>query len=83
MQDIQNLKWSVWDPRAQQELGEWNQPVKPSYVKMELVRRDGNRLLTNVGVFWIPTGLSPSGQIPVDPLTLFQPGVNPTNSPGS
>ena len=83
MQDIQNLKWSVWDPRAQQELGEWNQPVKPSYVKMELVRRDGNRLLTNVGVFWIPTGLSPSGQIPVDPLTLFQTGVNPTNSPGS
>lgn len=81
MQDIQNLKWSVWDPRAQQELGEWNQPVKPSYVKMELVRRDGNRLLTNVGVFWIPTGLSPSGQVPVDPVTLFQPGANPTNPP--
>ncbi|NDE85543.1 MAG: hypothetical protein EB056_05905, partial [Verrucomicrobia bacterium] len=45
MQDIQNLKWFVWDPRAQQELGEWNQPVKPSYLKMELVRKDGNRLL--------------------------------------
>lgn len=80
MQDIQNLKWAVWDPRAQQELGEWTQPVKPSYLKMELVRRDGNRLLTNVGVFWIPTGLSPSGQVPVDPLTLIQPGVSPTNS---
>jgi len=83
MQDIQNLKWAVWDPRAQQELGEWTQPVKPSYLKMELVRRDGNRLLTNVGVFWIPTGLSPSGQVPVDPLTLIQPGVSPTNSGSS
>ena len=83
MQDIQNLKWFVWDPRAQQELGEWNQPVKPSYLKMELVRKDGNRLLTNVGVFWMPTGLSPSGQVPVDPLTLIQSGVSPTNSGSS
>ena len=83
MQDIQNLKWFVWDPRAQQELGEWNQPVKPSYLKMELVRKDGNRLLTNVGVFWMPTGLSPSGQVPVDPLTLIQSGVAPTNSGSS
>ena len=83
MQDIQNLKWSVWDPRAQQEFGEWIQPVKPAYLKMELVRRDGNRLLTNVGVFWIPTGLSPSGQVPVDSLTLIQPGVSPTNTGSS
>jgi len=83
MQDIQNLKWSVWDPRAQQEFGEWSQPIKPSYLKMELVRKDGNRLLTNVGVFWIPAGLSPSGQVPVDPLTLIQPGTSPTNSVSS
>jgi hypothetical protein len=83
MKDIQNLKWSVWDPRAQQESGEWIQPVKPSYLKMELVRRDGKRLLTNEGIFWIPTGLSPSGQLPVDPLTLIQPGVVPTNSGSS
>ena len=83
MQDVQNLKWTVWDPRVQQELGEWNQPVKPSYVKMELVRRDGGRLLTNEGVFWIPTGLSPSGQVPVDPLTLIQPGTISTNGGGT
>jgi hypothetical protein len=75
MQDIQNLKWSVWDSRAQQELGEWTQPVKPSYLKMTLIRKDGSRLLTNEGIFWIPTGLSPSGQVPVDPLTLIQPGL--------
>jgi hypothetical protein len=83
MQDIQNLKWSVWDPRAQQELGEWTQPVKPSYLKMTLIRKDGSRLLTNEGIFWIPTGLSPSGQVPVDPLTLIQPGVSPTNTGSS
>ena len=83
MQDIQNLKWSVWDPRAQQELGEWTQPFKPSYLKMILIRKDGGRLLTNEGIFWIPTGLSPSGQVPVDPLTLIQPGVVPTNTGSS
>lgn len=77
MQDIQNLKWSVWDPRAQQELSEWTQPMKPGYVKMVLIRRDGSRLLTNTGIFWIPTGLSPSGQVPMDPLTVIQPGPVP------
>ena len=80
MPDIQNLRWSVWDPRTQQELGEWNNPVKPSYLRMELVRRDGNRLLTNEGVFWIPTGLGPSGQVPMNALTLIQPAaVSVTN----
>jgi len=83
MKDIQNLKWSVWDSRAQQEFGEWIQPVKPSYLKMELVRKDGNRSLTNEGIFWIPMGLSPSGQVPIDPLTLIQPGMSPTNSGSS
>jgi len=83
MQDIQNLKWAVWDSRAQQELGEWTQPAKPSYLKMTLIRKDGSRLLTNEGIFWIPTGLSPSGQVPVDPLTLIQPGGSPTNTGSS
>ena len=78
MQDIQNLTWKVWDPRAgndprSAELTEWTQPVKPSYLKMELVRRDGKRLLTNEGIFWIPTGLSPSGQVPMDPITVITP----------
>lgn len=88
MQDIQNLIWKVWDPRMgndprSAELTEWNQPVKPSYLKMILVRREGKRTLTNEGVFWIPTGLSPSGQIPVDPLALIQPAGPPTGSGGS
>jgi len=48
-----------------------------------LIRKDGGRLLTNEGIFWIPTGLSPSGQVPVDPLTLIQPGVSPTNTGSS
>ncbi|MCX6936160.1 MAG: hypothetical protein NTZ01_08260 [Verrucomicrobia bacterium] len=81
MRGIQSLTWSVWDPRSQQELGEWLQPVKPSYLKLQLVRKDGARNLTNVGIFWIPTGLSPSGQVPVDPLTLVALGgvLNSTN----
>jgi hypothetical protein len=69
MGDIQSMKWAVWDPRSQQEMGEWDQPVKPSYLKLELVRKDGARSLTNVGIFWIPTGLGPGGQSPADAIT--------------
>jgi len=88
MQDIQNLTWKVWDPRAgndprSAELTEWVQPVKPSYLKMILVRREGKRTLTNEGVFWIPTGLSPSGQVPVDPLALMPAAGNPAAGGGS
>ena len=92
MQDVQNLTWKVWDPRSgsdprSAERTEWNEAVKPSYLKMILVRRDGSRLLTNEGIFWIPTGFSPSGQVPVDPVTLFpggaaQTNTGATNSPG-
>ena len=57
MGDIQSMKWAVWDPRSQQEMGEWDQPVKPSYLKLELVRKDGARSLTNVGIFWPKGGI--------------------------
>jgi len=84
MQDIQALQWLVWDSQSQQELGEWDKPFKPSYLKMKLVRKDGARTLTNEGIFWIPTGLSPGGQVPVDPATLMPSGAAPSNnSPNS
>ena len=71
MRDVVSLAWQAGDPRQNEELREWNDPVvKPAYLKLELVRRDGGRKLTNIGIFWIPTGLSPSGQPPVDPVTL-------------
>jgi len=78
MGDIQSMKWAVWDPRSQQEMGEWDQPVKPSYLKLELVRKDGARSLTNVGIFWIPTGLGPGGQTPAD--TITKTGLATTNT---
>ena len=70
MREVVSLAWQAGDPRQLEELREWNDPVvKPAYLKLELVRRDAGRNLTNIGIFWIPTGLSPSGQPPVDPVT--------------
>ncbi len=85
MREVVSLAWRAGDPRQQpDELREWNDPVvKPAYLKLELVRRDAGRNLTNIGIFWIPTGLSPSGQPPVDPvtrapLTATNPAVPPS-----
>ena len=69
MKDLVSLNWLVFDPRDLQEKTEWLDPVKPSYLRLELVRRDGGRTMTNRGIFWIPTGYGPSGQPPVDPVT--------------
>lgn len=71
MRDIVSLSWLAGDPRnqAQPDQREWNDPVKPAYLKLELVRRDAGRNLTNQGIFWIPSGYGPGGQPPVDPVT--------------
>ncbi len=84
MREVVSLAWRAGDPRQPEEMREWNDPVvKPAYLKLELVRRDAGRNLTNIGIFWIPTGLSPSGQPPVDPvtrapLTVTNPAVPPS-----
>ena len=69
MREVTALRWLAGDPRNPEELREWNEAVKPAYLKLVLVRRDAGRDLTNTGIFWIPTGYSPSGQPPVDPVT--------------
>lgn len=69
LREVAALRWLAGDPRNPEELREWNDPVKPAYLKMILVRRDAGRNITNEGIFWIPTGYSPSGQPPVDPVT--------------
>lgn len=69
MREVRAVRWLAGDPRNPDELREWNEPIKPAYLRLELVRRDGQRNLTNTGIFWIPTGYSPSGRPPVDPVT--------------
>ena len=69
MNDVVSLNWLAFDTRDGQEKTEWLDPVKPAGLRMELVRRDGGRTTTNAGIFWIPTGYSPTGQPPVDPVT--------------
>lgn len=69
LREVVSLRWLAGDPRNPEELSEWQEGVKPAYLKLELVRRDAGRNLTNTGIFWIPTGYGPSGQPPVDPVT--------------
>jgi len=83
MGDIQTLVWQAGDPRNQEQMNrrDWNEPVKPAYLKLVLARRAGKATVTNIGTFWIPTGISPTGQPPLDPVTrsLVPSGTN-TNS---
>jgi hypothetical protein len=69
MREVGSVIWLAGDPRNPDELREWNDPIKPAYLRMTLVRRDGQRKITNSGIFYIPTGYSPSGQVPADPIT--------------
>ena len=81
MKEVVDVRWRAGDPRNPEELREWNDPmVKPAYLRLELVRREARDNSTNTGIFWIPTGLSPSGQPPVDPVTRMPMALtNPTN----
>jgi len=69
MKDMVSAQWLAFDPRDGQEKTEWNDPIKPAGLKLELVRWDAGQKRTNRGIFWIPTGYGPSGQSPVDPVT--------------
>ena len=71
MGEVKNLLWEAGDPRNQEKMNrpDWNEPVKPAYLRLVLERPSGKTTLTNSGIFWIPTGLSPTGQIPIDPVT--------------
>lgn len=85
MREVVSVSWLAGDPRNPEELREWNDPmVKPAYLRLVLVRREAGENSTNTGVFWIPTGLSPSGQPPVDPVTRMSMAtqVPPGGSPG-
>ncbi|NDI17542.1 MAG: hypothetical protein EBY83_06205 [Verrucomicrobia bacterium] len=70
MKEVKDLSWFAGDPRNQAKMDSplWAESVKPAYLKMVLVRKNGKRLVTNTGIFWIPAGMSPNGQPPVDPV---------------
>ena len=71
MGDLKSLVWAAGDPRNQEKMNrpDWNEPVKPAYLRLTLERKAGKTTLTNVGTFWIPAGMGPTGQAPLDPVT--------------
>jgi len=83
MREVQDLRWFAGDPRnqANPDSSTWAEPIKPAYLKMVLVRKNGNRTVTNTGIFWIPAGMSPNGQPPIDPVFRGFPASTNTNPP--
>ena len=83
MNEVEDLRWFAGDPRNQAKMDSstWAESMKPAYLKMVLVRKNGKRMVTNTGIFWIPAGMSPSGQPPVDPDFRGFPASTNTNPP--
>jgi hypothetical protein len=71
MEDVKGLKWEAGDSRNQEKMNrpDWNEPVKPAFLRLTLERRTEKNTLTNAALFWIPAGMSPTGQAPIDPVT--------------
>lgn len=71
MKDLVSVVWLARNPPNQEkpETPQWTDIIKPAYLKLLLVRREGGVNVTNTGIFWIPTGYGPRGQPPVDPVT--------------
>jgi hypothetical protein len=84
MEDVKELKWEAWDSRNQENRSDWNDPVKPASLRLTLERQTGKKTFTNTALFWIPAGMSPAGQAPIDPVTRSlmanTNGTNPTAS---
>lgn len=81
MRGLLSVSWRAGDPRNPEELREWVDPVKPAYLRLDLVRRTAGQNTTNTGIFWIPTGYGPSGQPPVDPVTRVPMTVTNATNP--
>ena len=69
MEDLIKLEWQAFDTRDQTPKDNWNDSVKPAFLGLTLERKAGKATVTNIGTFWIPTGISPTGQLPLDPVT--------------
>ena len=87
MEDVKGLKWEAGDSRNQEKMNrpDWNEPVKPAFLRLTLERQTGKKTFTNTALFWIPAGMSPTGQAPIDPVTrslmVTTNSTNPTVSP--
>jgi len=82
MEDVKGLEWEAGDSRNQQKMNrsDWNEPVKPAFLMLTLKRQAGKKTFTNTALFWIPSGMSPTGQAPIDPVTRsLMSNTNSTN----
>ena len=71
MEDVKVLKWEAGDSRNQEKMNrfDWNESVKPAFLRLTLERQTEKNTLTNTALFWIPAGMNPTGQAPIDPVT--------------
>ena len=86
MEDVKKLSWEAGDTRKPQDMYQpaWSDSVKPAFLSLKLERQAGKKTLTNTALFWIPAGMSPTGQAPIDPVTRsLMATTNSTNPPVS
>ena len=71
MGDVKGLTWEAGNTRNQEKMSQrdWNEAVKPAFLRLKLERQTGKKTFTNTALFWIPAGMSPTGQAPMDPVT--------------
>ena len=83
MEDVKGLKWEAGDSRNQEKMNrpDWNETVKPAFLRLTLERQTEKKTFTNTALFWIPAGMGPRGQAPIDPVTRsLMPTTQSTNS---
>lgn len=82
MDGLRQIRWTPGSPYpGQLAPREWNEPTKPPFVRLDIVRRQGRQLATNTAFFWIPTGYGPGGRPPLPPPNRPQPATNPATNP--
>lgn len=82
MDGLKEVRWIPGSPYpGQLAPREWNEPTKPPFLRLDIVRRQSRGLSTNTAFFWIPTGYGPGGRPPLPPPNRPQPATNPATNP--
>lgn len=82
MDGLKEIRWIPGSPYpGQLAPQEWNEPTKPPFLRLDIVRRQSRGLSTNTAFFWIPTGYGPGGRPPLPPPNRPQPATNPATNP--
>jgi hypothetical protein len=79
MDNLKEVRWIPGSPNpGQLSSRDWQEAIKPPFLRLDVVRRQARGLSTNTAFFWIPTGYGPGGRPPLPLPNRPQPAA--TNS---